>query len=172
MSSCLCFSDNRIQASRLIQSGQVVFWIFVGRLFSHLHPSRNLVRKIWDLVVPVQSSERLTFFDSIQMSLMTFSETWSTFVCVCFMTSKYLNGIGNVSSSGPYSFNRGSSRCRYHHSKAKNLLLNIPADHHLRFHYHLLALGFLVLAEVFLKVPFAHGKGSFTNTLLYLDFLT
>ena len=47
---------------------------------------------------PVQFSERVTSFLSVQMSLVTFSETIPIFVCVCHVTTNF-NGIGHRSSS-------------------------------------------------------------------------
>ena len=58
----------------------VVFWIFVGLSFSHVNPSRIFVREIWNLVVPVHSSERWTPCSSLHTSLTICSETLSTLV--------------------------------------------------------------------------------------------
>ena len=71
------------------------FGIFVGLPFTHLYPSRCLVRGIWNLEVPIHSSERVTPFASVL-------ESW-------MRTSTYFNGIENVSSSGSQNFKRGSS---------------------------------------------------------------
>ena len=76
---------------------------------THIYPSRSLIRKIWNLVVPGHSSEGLTSFASVQMSVMTFSDTLSILVRVCFIKSTYFNGIPECSQSGSCSFNRGSS---------------------------------------------------------------
>ena len=66
-----CFLDNCVQASGHILSCLVVFGIFASLPFANLYPSRSLlVRRIWNLVVPVNSSERLTLFASVHMSLI------------------------------------------------------------------------------------------------------
>ena len=64
-SICLfCFWENLIQASGHIQSRLVVFWISESLPCTHLYPSGSRVRKMWNLVVPVHSSERWTPFAS------------------------------------------------------------------------------------------------------------
>ena len=63
---------NCIQASGQVLSGRVVFWIFLGLPFTHLYPSRSFVRRIWNLVVPVHTSESLTPFASVHISLIIF----------------------------------------------------------------------------------------------------
>ena len=74
-----------------------VFWISVGLPSTHLYPSGSLVRRIWNLVVPVHSSERLTPFAPVHMSLIIFSKTLFILVWVCFFTSTYFKAIGSVS---------------------------------------------------------------------------
>ena len=51
-----------IQASGHTLSCLAVLWIFVGLPFTRLNHLGSLVRKIWNIVVPVHSSERLTPF--------------------------------------------------------------------------------------------------------------
>ena len=70
-----CSLNNGVQASGQILSGLVVFWIFVGLPFTHLCPSRSLVRRIWNLAVAVHSSARVTPFASNHESLIVCSET-------------------------------------------------------------------------------------------------
>ena len=57
----------------------VVFCIYVGLPCTHLYPSRSLVRRIWNLVVPVHSSKRLTPFASGHISLIICSEILCSF---------------------------------------------------------------------------------------------
>ena len=105
---CPCVSwRNFIQTSGHKLSGLVVCWTFIGLPFTYLHSSRSLERTIWNLVVPVHPSERLTPFASVHKSLILCSETLSTLICVCLVTSTYFNGIGNVSLSGSWSFKTG-----------------------------------------------------------------
>ena len=47
-----------------------------------LEPSGGLVRRIWNLVVPVDTSERLTPFASVHESLKIFPETMQIFVAI------------------------------------------------------------------------------------------
>ena len=63
----VCFLDMCVQVSNHILSGLVVCWIFVGPPFTHLYPSESLVRRIWNPVVRVLSSERLTQFASVHI---------------------------------------------------------------------------------------------------------
>ena len=69
---------------------------------SSIYPYPALLRKIWNLVVPVHSSERLTSFASVHISLTICSETLLILVWVCLMASTYLNGIGNCSVFWPW----------------------------------------------------------------------
>ena len=50
-----------------------------------LEPSGGIVRRIWNLVVPVDTSERLTPFASVHESLKIFPETMQIFVAICFI---------------------------------------------------------------------------------------
>ena len=52
-----CFLNYCVQASGHALSGLVVCWILEGLPCTHVYPSGSLVRKIWNLVVPVHSSE-------------------------------------------------------------------------------------------------------------------
>ena len=63
---------NRAQTSILLRSGLAVFWIVAELPFTHLNPPGSFPRKIWNLVVQVQSQDKLTSLPSVQMSLMTF----------------------------------------------------------------------------------------------------
>ena len=63
-------------------------------LAQQLYTSGSLVRKIWNLVVPIHTFERSTFFASVQKPLMVFSARLSISVFVRLITSRYLNGIG------------------------------------------------------------------------------
>ena len=56
-----------------IEPGLVIFWIFVGLPFTHLNPSGSVGRRIWNLVIPVQS-EGSTPFASAHMSLLIISD--------------------------------------------------------------------------------------------------
>ena len=87
-----CFLDNFVEASRHIESGLVDFWICVGLPLTHLYPSRSLGRKIWNLAIPIHSSERLTPFASVKKTLMICSETLFLLVWFfCVITPKYFN---------------------------------------------------------------------------------
>ena len=55
-----------------------VSWKILSKLglpFTHLYPSGSRARRIKNLVVPVHSSERVTPFASVHVSLTTCSET-------------------------------------------------------------------------------------------------
>ena len=88
----------------LIRSGQMVwgllvFCIFVVRPRTLLHHSVRRVLKIWNLVVPIQSSKKATAFSSSQYSFSVSSEGLSMLVRVCLVTSMSFKGIGHVSSA-------------------------------------------------------------------------
>ena len=84
--------DNCVPTSGNILSGRVVVLLFVGLPLTHLYPSGSLARKIWNLVVPVHTAERLTLFASVHQSLLVSSETLSVSLSVCLITSTHLTG--------------------------------------------------------------------------------
>ena len=132
------FLDNPVQASGHIKSGLVVFWICVGLPITHLYLSRSLVRKIWNLAVPIHSSESLTPFASIQKKNINDISRDIVFFLFwfCVPTSKYVNGgSGMIRYLCRINCNRSYSRCRYinspridHESSVVLLLLSPPFD--------------------------------------------
>ena len=125
----------------------VTFGICVGLPFTNLNPSRNVVCKIWNLVVPINFSERVTPFASDHKSLVMCSEILFIFVWVCPIASTYSFKIGNLQCQS-----RKTSKEVLHavdksifHSCSTNLLCFFPRCL-LRFQQHLLARGFLVLS--------------------------
>ena len=64
-------------------------WDLRGSPTNTLEPSGGLVRRIWNLVVPVDTSERLTPFASVHESLKIFPETMQIVVAICFISSTY-----------------------------------------------------------------------------------
>ena len=72
-------------------------FLYFRRSFNY---SLSVVRKIWNLAIPVHSSGRVTSFVSSHQSLTRFSSVLFIFVWICHFTSTYFNGIGNVSLSG------------------------------------------------------------------------
>ena len=72
-----------------MRSGQILD--LCGSPTNTLEPSGGLVRRIWNLVVPVDTSGRLvTPFASVHESLKIFPETMQIFVAILFsITSTY-----------------------------------------------------------------------------------
>ena len=95
----LLFLPNLNQTSGHILSGLVPLWICVSLPITYLYHSRSFVRKIWNLVVPIHSSERVTPFASVHTPMIICSETLFILVWISLITSTYVNVIGNVSSS-------------------------------------------------------------------------
>ena len=100
------FFDRRTCVSAKNVSGRLVIWIFVGLLSSQRSPSGSLALRIWNLAVPIPSSEGTTSFASLwsHWSLYVCCETLSAYFLVCRITSIYFNGIGKVSLSAASCF--------------------------------------------------------------------
>ena len=61
---------------------------FVGRPFCHVYPSQSTVLKIWNRVVPIQSSVNVPSLSAVQ-TFSVCSKASSRLVRVCLVTSTY-----------------------------------------------------------------------------------
>ena len=72
----------------------------MGLPFTHLYPSRSLVRGILNVVVPVHSSARLTPFASVRGSLIICSKALS-YSCESDSSRRHMSmGLGMFHSLG------------------------------------------------------------------------
>ena len=76
----------------------VLLATFVGRPFTHVHPSGSCVLNVWKRVVSIHSSESKTSLSLVMFSVC--SEALSMYGLVGLMTSTHSIGMKKVVSSG------------------------------------------------------------------------
>ena len=76
-------------------SGRDDLCIFVCLPSTRLNPVGSRIRKVSSLVVPVHSSERVTFLSSVQTSLVVLRQCQYQYVSAS-QRPMYFNGTGNV----------------------------------------------------------------------------